>query len=258
MIIYNILKIKGLKNEIEFGIPDNNEELTKMFKLRFEIYSKNNYIDPSKYPNQLEIDDYDKNNKCIYFIAKINDEIIGSTRAIIDDPLPTQLYFDFQEPDIISKIPSGKRAEVSRLIVKPYKINNKHLPRHLVTLFIIKSLIDYGLKNNFLGGYSFITQSLYKKFKLLSFPIYKINNYTQKYPDDGVLYRYFNNQQNPIIPVYYVIAEINKYLDIFFKKWFFSKKENNIIILNKPLLYKIFLKIKTLKRLLQSHSRCKN
>lgn len=251
MITYNTLKIKNLNVSIEFGIPDNDEELTKIFKLRFEIYAKYNYIDPSKYPDQLEIDDYDKNNKCVYFITKINNDVIGSARAIIDTPLPTQLYFEFQEPSIMAEVPPEKRVEIGRLAVKPFQVNNKYLPRHLITLFIIKTLCDYGLANNFLAGYAFVTKSLYRKFSVLSLPIHKINNYVQKYPEDGVLYRYFNNPENPIIPIYYLICELEKYLDNFFNRWFFTREGNSVFVLNNRFSYNLFLKMKAFTKLLK-------
>lgn len=162
MKIYNtlIINCQNRNVEIKVGIPDSEEELIKMFKLRYEIYSQKNYIDPDQFPDRLEKDEYDKNNKTVYFIASINDDIIGTLRIIKDYPLPTQLYFKFQEPEQIKNINKENLAEIGRLIVKPFKLTERiFLPRHLVMLILFKSVCDYAKEDNILGGYAFIKKA---------------------------------------------------------------------------------------------------
>lgn len=248
MIIYNTLVLKDRDRNIivDFGIPDSSEELEDMFSLRFEVYSKKNYIDVKKYPDGREKDKYDQTNKCVYFIGKINNIIISSARLIIDEKLPTELYFKFQEPNIISKIPKKNRAELGRLITIPFKIKNRFLPRHIITLMLIKTVIDYAVANNYMGGYAFIKKKLDQKFKILNFPIHYIEQYDQVYPQEGDLYKYFNDNEDSVIPIYYLTNEIESYFkNLFSNKYFFSQDSQKIYLRNEW-IYNSWLKIKYL------------
>lgn len=233
MKVYNtlIINYKTRNVEIKFGIPDLEEELLKMFKLRYEIYSQKNYIDPDQFPDGLEKDEYDKNNKTVYFIASINDDITGTLRIIKDYPLPTQLYFKFQEPEQIKNINKENLAEIGRLIVKPFKLTGGvFLPRHLVMLMLFKSVCNYAKENNILGGYAFIKKSLEKKLRRINFPLFYISQYEQRYPKNGVLFKYFNNPDDPVIPVYFLRDPIDKFLNKIFKFKLFVTLDSNYII----------------------------
>ena len=231
-------KIAGEDKTIFFGIPDGEDELKKMFLLRREVYKRNEYIN-----TESDEDEYDKNGKCVYFIAKIEDEIIGTVRLILDNPLPTQKNcFDFQEPPEMEKIMEDKRGEISRLISIPYK-EKVYLPRHLTLLFLINCVLKYSEENNILGGYSFITTKLYDKISRIRIPFHIIKKFQQKYPPDGLMYLYFSNKNNPILPIYYKIDEVKMYMENLFKnKRMFEKISDNKFRL-KDNLYNRFLKL---------------
>ena len=36
----------------------------ELYKLRYNVYAQRGYIKDSKYPQKMEIDEYDKNNNC--------------------------------------------------------------------------------------------------------------------------------------------------------------------------------------------------
>jgi len=238
-IIYELsLKLEGTDKAIFFGIPDKTDELERMFLLREEVYQKKDYINAKS-----DKDEYDENGKCVYFIAKIEDDIIGTVRLIIDNPLPTQKdCFDFQEPEEMKEIDINKRGELSRLISVPYK-KNIYLPRHLVLMFLIGCVFKYSNDNNILGGYSFITTKLYDKINKIKVPFHVIDKYQQKYPTDGLMYPYFSKKDNPIIPIYYNIEEIKTYLEKLFgdRKMFEKINENKFRFKNS--LYNKFLKL---------------
>jgi N-acyl-L-homoserine lactone synthetase len=244
MKIFNTLTLRNKPDiNIYFGIPENEKELELMFKLRFNVYKERNYIDPNKFKNELDIDEYDKKNKCEYFIAKIEDQIIGSARIIKDDPLPTELYFKFETPHKMQKIDPSNRAEIGRLVVTPYKINNFHyLPRHIIMLFLFKTIMDYSKDKNYEAGYSFIKSKLFYKLRKLNFPFYVIDKYEQKYPTDGVLYRYFNDPSDPVLPIYYFRDEVEKYFEkILGYKLIFYKKSDREYIFKNSFIYKMFI-----------------
>ncbi len=239
--------ILNYKNPITilFGIPTTDKELKEMFELRFNIYKEKNYIDPEQLKDNLDLDDYDKQNKCVYFIAKINEKIIGTARLIRDYPLPTQLYFEFEEPSIMKTIPNDLKIEISRLVVAPPKISGSfYLPRHITMLMLFNTIAKYAKENNYIAGYAFIKSKLFYKLKTLKIPFYLIENYKQRYPKNGILYKYFNDPDNPVIPIYYFLKDIEKYFNkLFSVKFLFDKKTENEIIMRNVWIYNTFLKL---------------
>ena len=244
MKILNELSLKFRRNDktIFFGLADEDDELNQMFKLRYEVYNNLKYLNPELNLTS-DKDFYDAENKCHYFIAKIDGKIIGTARLIQDDFLPAEkTCFKFPEPFEIKKIPRSQRAEIGRLIVV-FLDKGSYLPRNLVTLFLIKSLLDFSGSQNILGGYSFITSNLYNKLSKLRVPFYLIEKYVQIYPREGILYPYFNQKSNPIIPIYFLCKDISQYIDgiINREKMFIKISEKKFIL--RVNIYNKFLKI---------------
>ncbi len=238
-----VLKVGNKDKTIYFGLPDNDKELEEMYKFRYRVYLKHNYIIENI--EGRDVDEYD-NGRSIYFIAKIDNRIIGTVRLIQAEYLPTEKdCFNFQEPLEISKIPRNQRAELSRLIVEHYD-KKVFLPRHLVMLGLLSVIMVYALENNINGGYSFIKDSLKVKLNKLDFPFYSIKNFRQVY-NKGILNKYFNDNTDLVWPIYYLTAEIVPYFDkIFGKKIFFRKKNSNKIFFKNQLLFKFLQKINAL------------
>lgn len=210
MILFSELQVgsKDGSKHIRFGQANTDDELVDIYKLRYSMYSKKEYIDSSTCHNNMEIDEYDIEKKCFYFIAKLNDKLIGSIRVIVDDPLPTEKSFSFEEPEAIKLIPRSNRGELGRfIIIPPNKENNEYLPRGLIMLFLVDCLSSFGLEHNFLGGYSFVKRSLEIKIQKMKMPIGIISSYKQIYPETGVLYKYFTQPLDPVIPVYYLTKD---------------------------------------------------
>jgi len=247
MKILNILTLNYRNNPITllFGIPNTQEEFTEMFNLRFNIYKEKNYIELEKLEDNLDLDDYDKQNKCTYFIAKVDEKVIGSARVIRDHPLPTQLYFEFEEPLKMKEISNDLKIEISRLVIVKYKINNSsYLPRHITVLMLFNTIAKYAKENNYKAGYAFVKSKLFYKLKILKIPFYLIDDYEQIYPKDGMLYKYFNDPNDPVFPIYYFLEDIERYFDKLFSfKFLFIKKFDNEIIMKNIFLYNIFLRL---------------
>ena len=215
-------KARGENKILFLGMPNTSEELREMFKLRYEIYSKLGYISKDAFPKKIEQDDYDKEKKCDYFIAKIDDQIVGSARLIQDYYLPTEKEcFKFEDPPEIKNIPRDKRGEIGRLIIS--RENNDFLPPHLVLLGILDSIMRFSFQKDLRAGFSFVKKSLMEKLKRLKVPFHIIKPYTQIYSEKH-LWGYFHNPKDPVIPVYYFRDEAKKYLNkIFNNKKIFKK-----------------------------------
>jgi len=237
------LKIGKDKKIIYFGIPDNAEELNKMFSLRYDVYKNNKYFNPSIKYGPIDKDEYDLENKCFYFIAKIDGKIIGTIRAIKDNILPIESYcFKFEEPDAIKIIPRNERVELGRLVVVPPG-EKQYLPRNIVLLFLIKSAVNFLQEKNINGGYAFVTKKLYNKLSKLKVPFCSIEKYTQIYPQSGLLYPYFNKKDNPIYPIFYLRKDLEKYFSkIFNKKKLVKEIDKNKFVLIDS-LYNNFLRL---------------
>jgi len=240
--IYQLqVKIKNEDKIINFGIPDNPDEIEKMHRLRFSSYSYKRYIDPKLFPDGIEKDEYDKDGKCTYFIAKLDDKILGTVRLIKDDFLPTEKEcFKFNEPEEMKKIPRNQRVELGRLVIIPPDKDRKiYLPRNLIMLFLINTLVTWGIENNILAGYAFIKEKLKIKLNKLKAPIQLIKDYAQIYPKDGIIYGYFNQEDDKAIPIYFITQEFKDFID---KKSYMFEKEGNKFIL-KENLYNKFLRL---------------
>ena len=191
-----IIKAVG-QVSLRVGYPETDEEREAMFRLRAEVYRKEGYI-----TTENDIDQYDLDNKCVYFIAKIDENLVGTVRLVIDDPLPTELYFDFEEPEEIARIPRNKRGEISRLIGIAKGMN------HLVSLSLIKAIIEWAKENDFLGGYSSIFKGNFNQaFSMLAQPI---SSATLKY-DSELLHNYFYKGEK-VLPIYYLRDEAAEFM----------------------------------------------
>jgi hypothetical protein len=80
--------------------------------------------------------------------------------------------------------------------------------------------------------------------KNLKVPFYLIENYKQRYPKNGILYKYFNDPNDPVIPIYYFLNDLEGYFNkIFSFKLLFHKKSENEVIIKNLFFYNIFLKL---------------
>lgn len=238
----------GQRKIIYFGSPDSEMELDEMYALRFNVYSRNGYFDTNKkHHTQKDIDDYDHYGKCHYVIAVIDGRIIGAVRLIQTSPLPTEVFFDFTPPKIINEIEPAHRAEISRLVIDQYS-KDSFLPRNLILLFLIKILLVKGNDLGIVGGYAFIKKNLFEKLNRLKVPVMSIKLHVQRYPSDGVLYNYFNQDQNPVSPSFFISSEVEAYIEgvLGVNSHLVSQQSSGHYILNNTLYTKFLRRLKIL------------
>lgn len=236
------------EQQICFGLVNEESELHDIYKLRYQVYSEKEYINPKLYPNQEETDSYDSSQKTINFSAITNGKTIACIRLIIDDPLPTEKAFTFSEPEALKPIPRHKRGELGRfIIIPPDRTNKKYLPRGLVMLFMLATVSAYAKEYGIKGGYSFVKKSLDVKLKKMRVPIRSISKYEQHYPDDGVLARYFNQPNDPVIPMYFLTEECVNFVKITLSKKILFQQVKPTTYRLHPIsytLYRTFLRIR--------------
>ena len=235
---------KGLnKYTINFGMPDSKDELQKMYKLRYEAYSAKGHILPNS--GNIDIDNYDKEKKCYYFIAVVDDVIVGSTRIILGNKLPTlDEYFNLDLPKEIKKIPREKIVEIGRLVSfhKGLKIK---LPRHIVLMSLFYIMIKFSKRKNLLVAVGTLKDYVKMKLARINFPMYSIKSngleYNPKEMNDPLI-NFFNEETGRVWPIYIFIAEAESYLNsIYQNKKIFKRIDNNHIILKSSVRYQLQL-----------------
>lgn len=250
MNIHNILQL-GKNNDISvfFGEADNEEEKNEIYRLRYSVYSKKKYIDENRYSNMSESDVIDGASDTVHFIAVVKHKnytkVIGYIRLIKNDVLPTQRYFIFSEPEEMKKISKYRKFEIGRfVIIPPDKKNNFYLPRGLVRLFLLHTIAEYASTAGLEGGYAFIKKTLDQKLKKNNFPIHYIHNYILNYPRDGILYNYFNQNDDPVFPIYFFTNEVKLFTNRKLNNKFLFKRNNRIYIFSTGLICNILKLLK--------------
>lgn len=235
------------EHTILIGMPTTEKEFDDIFRLRFEEYSRRGYIDSSKFPSGREKDDIDNlkiGSEVFYFIGYFDSKLIATVRCIRTTPLPTQKYFEFDEThtSVFSILPE-KRIELGRLIViPPDREKGIFLPRNIVMLFMFYALTQYGMKHGFEGGYAFIKNKLDAKLKKIKLPIERVSYTRSNYPHNDILYNYFMQEDDPVIPIGFRVDRIATYCAKLVNNKFMFKKISKHHYKLRSNLYTFFLR----------------
>lgn len=210
----------GARESIHFILASSFEEKERISKVRAEVYSNRGYFSEKK---ERDEDQYDLSENTVYIYAVLRGEMVGALRIIREETLPTEQFFQYDEPPAIQNIQRSNRCEIGRLVVR--RIDGMDfVPRNLIMLFLIYRALKYAETKNISGGVSFIKERLNKKLDKLKFPFHRIETYKQTYPTDGVLFNYFNDPSDKVIPIFFLTEEVKNYIDIFLGKKFIFKK----------------------------------
>ncbi len=193
---------------ILFGIPDSANEMKEMFRLRYDSYLENGYIESNE--AKLDQDKYDNLPDTYYVLAKMEGQAVGTARIIKQHPLPTiRDCFELDEPQVMRETSPTTHGEISRLIARyPY---NYKLPPHTILVGLLDALDLLAEIANVDRGYCFVKKTLFQKFNNLNIKVHLIENYKLKY-SDSYLHNYFYNSANPVYPIYYTKEEIRNSL----------------------------------------------
>ncbi len=237
------IKLDKEDKELLFGLVETKEELKKARQLRFQVYNKCDYIDSNRYTKNEESDQMDENKSTEHLIACIDGDVIGNIRIIQDSPLPTEKYFTFSRPEVFEGIDNDNLAELGRLVAVPYKNAQTYLPRGLIFLFLIHSLVIYYKEKGYLGGYAFIKEDLEKKMVKRGMPLHIIKEAKQDYPKNGALSKYFNQKDNKVKAIYFLTEEFEEYTKKILNERLIFKKLNKEEYCLKLKSYNLYLKL---------------
>lgn len=185
--------------------PKNDEELKKMFQLRYKVYCEEyNFLNKSDYPDGLEKDEYDVRSDYLIAVDRY-DNMIGCVRVVkpSGEPLPTHTSFDIKAELHLHHL--QKTVEVSRLIVEKKYRSTK------VGIALYRGIYRYCTEND----YQYIVEAmenelarwinyLFLRFIPISDPILYYSTWNRAYiadvndvsnavkKDDYPLYKYLN------------------------------------------------------------------
>lgn len=193
--------------EIKFGVPVTDVELNQMYRLRHDRYVEKGYIMPQQ--TGLDIDHHDRNNDCEYIAAMIDGQIIGTVRLIVADPLPTESYFLFQEPEILSGISRERRGEVSRLVVA----KGSKGAQHMTALGLICTLYMEASRAGIEGGYLYVKPHLARVLQSLGIPLHSVGPYAMQCDPADYMSGYFLEHEQTL-PFAYLAEEVGEAMSI--------------------------------------------
>jgi hypothetical protein len=154
------------------------------------------------------------------------ERLLGSLRLIQSAALPIDDCFTFNLP---KKAREFDRAEISRLVVERNHPVDDFIPRNLIMLLLIKSVVSYAKQNDLGLGVAYVKQSLLQKLRLLRFPIHLLKEYKCIYPKNGPMIKYFSDNKDPARPAFFYIEEVDAYVSkLFHSRLFLQKGSRNV------------------------------
>lgn len=123
---------------LEVKIARTTKDLDATFKLRYRIFGEElNYIEKINYPDKREHDHFDSKTTAVNFIAKKEDQTIGTVRLIKDSGLPYNIE-RYVNLDRLKGDKNIRLAEASRFcVVKDERLNPN------ITHGLCKIVINY-------------------------------------------------------------------------------------------------------------------
>ncbi len=245
------IKRKGKQYDIFFGIPDAEEEINQMKSLRYKTYLKKGHIKENI--SGLDSDFYDEHNLCYYFIATCNNQVIGSTRMIYGNRLPTlSEYFRLDIPYQIKNYQISKIVEIGRLASSPPENLFNIVPRHLVLLGLFLIMTRFAEGKGYLIAVGSLKDYIKCKLEKIKFPLHVIDNFELIYKPhihNDPLVNFFAENSGKVWPLFVMLDEVKKYLNsIFQNKFCFEVIDSDHLVLRRILYFNIYLFIKGLTR----------
>jgi N-acyl-L-homoserine lactone synthetase len=101
--------------EVAVRIAAGRDELSAIYRLRYEAYLRKGYISPNS--SGMKTDEWDELSTTIQFVALNEGKVVGAVRLVLDSPkgLPMERVFPREVADLRAQ--GRKVAEASTLVV---------------------------------------------------------------------------------------------------------------------------------------------
>lgn len=120
--VYTVVgKLVEATSPIRFEVARTSDEREAIYRLRYQTVIERGWAQPEDYPDGLELDEYD--DRGVQIAGWDGDTLVASARIAFPSPgqpLPSEASHDLQIE------PSGKVADISRIIVVPAYSEGHH------------------------------------------------------------------------------------------------------------------------------------
>jgi N-acyl-L-homoserine lactone synthetase len=202
---------QGHNQMIQFGVPETQQEVQHMHQLRYQVLvEKKQYISEAVCLEGREMDHYDHNDGCHYFIAQCDEQLVGAIRLIQQYPLPLRSYWRFEEPIDMRGLRHYQTVEISRLV--SHRPSAIIIPPSLVPLGLIRCATHFCLAHGIRAAYAALQVKLVRQIERWGLPVQRIDSYEPIYDesDDNPYKHYFSN---PACPTYFRPQEVNHFYE---------------------------------------------
>lgn len=107
-----LIKALECTKPLRFAVAESSTELEAVYRLRYQVVTEREWVQPEDFPDGLERDVYD--SRSVHIVGWDGDLLVASTRIVLPAPgclLPVEEAFD------VRIAPIGQTAEISRSIV---------------------------------------------------------------------------------------------------------------------------------------------
>jgi N-acyl-L-homoserine lactone synthetase len=197
---------------IQFGRPETQEEVRKMYQLRYKIYvAHKRYIPMSWCSDGLEIDQSDHAGACHYFIAQCAAQMVGTVRLIHEQPLPMEAYWQYDKPDDLREMRLDEPVEVSRLIAD--HSSGVSIPPSLIPLGLIHCATHFILAQGIRVAYATLQERMVRHMEGWGLPVRRLEAVRYVAGRDDPLKDYYANPAEPVCPTCFLSGEVSRFFD---------------------------------------------
>ncbi len=131
-------------NDLVIRVVRNFDDAKKVFKLRYEVFGREGYLDISDYPLGMENDDYDLLPETTLFLAEVGGKPVGTLRLVLDSPYGLSIESHIKNVDDY-RMEGRKVAEGSRWALLPEYRGTLSISLGLSKIFYIYGIKEYGV-----------------------------------------------------------------------------------------------------------------
>jgi N-acyl-L-homoserine lactone synthetase len=208
MDVLACLRVGG--GQIDFGVATTHAEREALLAQRFRIYQRRGYYQPGLANDRDEYDD-----RAIYVLAKLRrrvatSAIVGSARFIVGEDqagfsFPVQHAFEVHLPEALTAFPAWQCGEITRVVSE----HAAGLGRVglLTPLGLIQAVSLYSQRHDIRSGVALVKRRFFRALVSAGVLLHELAAARVIYPVDGPVWPYFYRHPDPVVPIYWLVAE---------------------------------------------------
>jgi len=207
-----LTRIRAGGREIHCGLATTRHEHAAAQAQRFRVYQRRGYYRPGL---RTDRDAYDT-KATAYVLALLptghrRGVLLGSARVIHGESragfrFPAEQAFEFEPPAALAAITACDRVEVTRVVAEP--VQGIVIGGLLTPLGLIQAISEHVRPLGIRCGLSVIKRRFLRVLQGLGVCLHEIQPSRLVYPINGPVAGYYHRHPDPVVPVYWLVAEI--------------------------------------------------